>query len=163
MYKEPSVVVLAVGGVAEVPYDTFTSWSVVPVPWSDAIIPATNEPATTAAAGNPVQLVSVPALGVPILGVVKVIPAKVNAADALFIATPVVPIYIVWSVTANVPLAGNVTPVASLTVNVVPKLPLIVSVDATLLATPVPPKSAPTGVAMLDFVNALFAIILLFN
>ena len=65
MYKEPSVVVLAVGGVAEVPYDTFTSWSVVPVPWSDAIILATNEPATTAAAGNPVQLVSVPALGVP--------------------------------------------------------------------------------------------------
>ena len=33
-------------------------------------------------------------------GVVKVNPAKVNAAVPLLIATPVVPIYIVWSTSA---------------------------------------------------------------
>jgi hypothetical protein len=39
-----------------------------------------------------VQLVRVPALGVPLSGVVSVIPARVNAAEALLRATSVVPI-----------------------------------------------------------------------
>ena len=47
-----------------------------------------------------VQLVSVPADGVPMSGVVSVIPANVSAAVLLLIATPVVPIYIVWSTSA---------------------------------------------------------------
>jgi hypothetical protein len=44
--------------------------------------------------GSQVQEVRVPADGVPISGVVRVIPARVNAAEALFRATAVVPIYV---------------------------------------------------------------------
>jgi hypothetical protein len=44
-----------------------------------------------------------------------------------------------FAVVASVPLVGRVTDVVPVTVNVVPKAPLIVSVLAALLAMPVPP------------------------
>ena len=49
-------------------------------------------------------------------------------------------------VVSKVPLVGKVSDVAPLTVNVVPKFPEMVSVDALLLATPVPPEDG-TSVA----------------
>lgn len=48
------------------------------------------------------------------------------------------------AVVASVPLTGSVTDVVLLTVNVVAKLPEIVSVDAALFATPVPPLAVPS-------------------
>jgi hypothetical protein len=48
------------------------------------------------------------------------------------------------SFAATVPEVGRVNDVVALTVNVIPKLPDIVSVEAALLATPVPPK--PGGI-----------------
>ena len=46
----------------------------------------------------------------------------------------------VTAVFTSVPLVGSVTDVAAVTVNVVPKFPEIVMVDAALFATPVPPR-----------------------
>ena len=57
---------------------------------------------------------------------------------------------VVTAVFTNVPLVGNVTAVVPVTVNVVPKLPEMVIVLAALLAMPVPPCVAETGIDKAD-------------
>ena len=69
------------------------------------------------------------------------------------VAVPLVPPWLMVTtdaVLSNVPLVGNVTAVVPVTVNVVPKLPEMVIVLATLLATPVPPCVAETGIDKAD-------------
>jgi hypothetical protein len=76
-----------------------------------------------------------------------VLVGSVNVPELLMLAiTGVVRVLLVRvsepAKVANVPVVGSVTPVVPETVNVVPKDPEIVSVLATLFATPVPPLFA---------------------
>ena len=85
-----------------------------------------------------VQDDKMPDAGVPSAGVVSV-----GDVSVLFVSVSLP------ASVASVPVVGSVTPVVPVTVSVVAKAPLIVSVDAALLATPVPPfagASVPASV-----------------
>jgi hypothetical protein len=83
------------------------------------------------AIGNPVALVKTPADGVPISGVVRVIPAKVSAADDRFNATEVVPIKVEEELAALSPVLVPETetaPAPIVNTEVLPELAVSVKV-----------------------------------
>jgi hypothetical protein len=103
-------------------------------------------PVTPVVSGKPVALVSVPEAGVPSAGVVSV-----GEVSVLLVSVSVPA-----SVT-KVPEVGRVSAVIPETVNVVPCAPVIVSVLAALLATPVPPFAADTTPVRLEMaLDAIF-------
>ena len=76
--------------------DAVIAWSALNICGTESEVsimyaPVPSVPANTCAAVMPVMLVPTPALGVPMSGVVRVMPAKVKAAELLFKATEVVP------------------------------------------------------------------------
>tara|TARA_R110000822_G_scaffold243390_1_gene372328 strand:- start:126 stop:566 length:441 start_codon:yes stop_codon:yes gene_type:complete len=75
---------------------------------------------------------------VPATAFVRVVPAYVIVVTSGAVSVLLVNVSLPARV-ASVPVVGRVTEVRAETVIVVPKLPLIVSVDDALLATPVPP------------------------
>jgi hypothetical protein len=73
--------------------------------------------------GRPSQFVNVPLAGVPKTGATNVLLVSVSTPSSV----------------ASVPVVGSVRLVVAVTVNVAPNAPEIVSVEESLLATPVPP------------------------
>lgn len=117
---------------------------------ANAVATLLPNPLTPVEIGRPVQVLSVPEVGVPRMGVVSVGEvAKTKRPEP--VSSEITPASSeddvaanaesLFEVVANVPLVGRVTLVVPVTVKVVPNAPLIVMVEDALLATPVPPRA----------------------